>query len=112
MEEHFSTYGYYDDLDDDRDCGNPVQDQDLVNMSDDQYLKRILGPRRMGFELKQNLTTHYLIQIVSDCGPHDPGVRDHILDRDGGQHGRLPGDCEAQVHAHGYQLLLVFPGSG
>ena len=52
MEEHFSTYGYYDDLDDDRDCGNPVQDQDLVNMSDDKYLRRILGPRRMGFEVK------------------------------------------------------------
>ena len=52
MDEHIATYGYDDDIDDDRDWGDPVQDQDLVNMSDDQYLRRILGPRRMGFDVK------------------------------------------------------------
>ena len=52
MKDHHATHDYDDDLDDDHDWGDPVQDLDLVNMSNDQYLRRILGPRRMGFEVE------------------------------------------------------------
>jgi hypothetical protein len=51
MEEHLATPYYDDDDDHEHDWGVPVLDLDLANLSDVQYLSRILGPRRMGFEV-------------------------------------------------------------
>ena len=52
MKEQLATIDYDADHDDDHDWDNSLQDLDLVNISDDQYLRRILGPRRMGFEVQ------------------------------------------------------------
>ena len=43
-----------DDADQAWDWGVPVTDLNLTNLSDVQYLSRILGPRRMGYKVNTN----------------------------------------------------------
>ena len=52
MKEQLATIDYENDHDDDHDWGDPLQELALVNLSGDQYLRRILGPQRMGFEVQ------------------------------------------------------------
>ena len=51
MEENLTTEDYVDDDDSDRAWDIPVNLSHLANLSDVQYLSRILGPRRMGYEV-------------------------------------------------------------
>ena len=43
---------YVDAGDNEQAWGVPVTDLDLSNLSDIQYLSRILGPRRMGYQVR------------------------------------------------------------
>ena len=52
MKDYLFTHDYEDDLDHDHDWGDPFQNLDLVNLTDEHYLRKILGPQRMGFEVK------------------------------------------------------------
>ena len=40
-----------DDGDNDHAFGVPVNDHNLANLSDEEYLTTILGPRRMGYQV-------------------------------------------------------------
>ena len=60
MEENITT-GEYDDDDDDHAWGVPVNMSHLASLSDVQYLSRILGPRRMGYEVK--IVRHFTIFV-------------------------------------------------
>ena len=40
-----------DDLNNDHAWGVPVKEHNLVNLSDEEYLTTILGPRRMGYQV-------------------------------------------------------------
>ena len=110
MEDSYPSY----DVPDDHSWDEPVTDLKLLNLSDDQYLSRILGPRRMGLEVGGLTALQHLMFTIfdPDCCPNDCGVRDHLPYRGAGQHCCLLGDCEAEVHAHRHQLLPLFIGSG
>ena len=41
----------YSDGDNDHAWGVPVRDLNLTNLTDAEYLARILGPRRMGYQV-------------------------------------------------------------
>ena len=101
----------YDDDDPEHSWEDPVLDKDLLNLSDTQYLSRILGPRRMGLEVIRLLCIIYTT-ISLDSGAHDLGVRHHLPHRDPRQLCCLPGHLQTQIHAHGYQLLSLLSGCG
>ena len=54
MEMEIASPDSVDGGDNEHAWGVPVPDQDLANLSDAQFLSRILGPRRMGFEVRRS----------------------------------------------------------
>ena len=55
----------YDDDDPEHSWEDPVLDKDLLNLSDTQYLSRILGPRMMGLEVVGLLCIIYSSTYIS-----------------------------------------------
>ena len=46
-----------DDGENDHAWGDPVNDDNLTNLSDEEYLTTILGPRRMGYQVWLSFTS-------------------------------------------------------
>ena len=71
MEDSYPSY----DVPDDHSWDEPVTDLKLLNLSDDQYLSRILGPRRMGLEVGGLTALQHLMFTIfdPDCCPNDCG---------------------------------------
>jgi hypothetical protein len=55
----------YGDVDGDNDhaWGVPVKEHNLTNLSDEEYLTTILGPRRMGYQVWLSFFKHLLSNI-------------------------------------------------
>ena len=51
MEDLLANMSVVDDGDNDHAWGVPVRDHNLANLSDEEYLTTILGPRRMGYQV-------------------------------------------------------------